>query len=556
MLQSEAGSNSSNVDGRSRPSLDSSAVSTRQIGLGSARSNKRRRIGGLEHMESMDAFEDGPATFEELFQAPATAWKRMMEQDPAVTVMYEENLRSVAKRGVELISMYSGKGTAETCGIHIGSLMKNMNMCESKSLPIWTASACDLGPLQQKVLCNMQDECGRDLDHCVFGDIRRRVVPNALAQLSSLLPESKMSKGQKAECYEAHWQYIVDNLASIFDTAQCDHCYKHARLCPIFSTCHPKKNGGGGAVPLKGVLAGSSCDDFATYGNCERMGGEKMEIFNLFCAEILCRQPDFVIHEITACTPETLLLDKLGHTYKQVSGIIDPLTLGFPTKRPRRYTTLRHKHRHTMHGDWQDLVDTLRVSTVMYGADLMVASSEQRAESYWKLANQKGNYKSDPDSDEPPPLDWALTPNELSRIDAHSKQNDGRADPRGRCLADIEQNPKFCMASPFVPTLVTHGKIMELKSGTMATGLEHLAFQGEPVFSARDSSYPMCIKPEVLEELSEKELKHLAGMSFHLNVISAIMLWALCNMGPIVSGADFSEPEPESSEWHFADDIE
>ena len=110
---------------------------------------------------------------------------------------------------------------------------------------------------------------------------------------------------------------------------------------------------------------------------------------------------------------------------------------------------------------------------------------------------------------------------------------------QGEFIADIDHNPgmKGSLGGPDVPVILTHGAVMYLpraRAGQeqrwrLATGLEHFAFQG---FLMHEPCGPFGLsrRKEVLEGLSEREKKRLAGNGMHLVTQTSFIYYTLAHV--------------------------
>ena len=67
--------------------------------------------------------------------------------------------------------------------------------------------------------------------------------------------------------------------------------------------------------PLSGWSAGTSCNDFAGFGDQTGEAGERMEDFILWINDLLTCLPDWFIHEITDSSPPDFVSSKCQSKY-------------------------------------------------------------------------------------------------------------------------------------------------------------------------------------------------------------------------------------------------
>lgn len=122
-------------------------------------------------------------------------------------------------------------------------------------------------------------------------------------------------------------------------------------------------------------------------------------------------------------------------------------------------------------------------------------------------------------------------------------------------IVDIEHRPntKGSLGGPEVPVLLTHGHIMSLPRSvageeqrwTLATGLEHFAFQG---FSLQESfHFGVSRRKDIIAGMSEKDQKMLAGNGMHLVTQTSWMYYILGHVSKL--DEESNEEVGRSSSW-------
>ena len=146
--------------------------------------------------------------------------------------------------------------------------------------------------------------------------------------------------------------------------------------------------------PLTGFIAGSSCEDFSKYGKRKGLQGPRMKSYLCMCTIILDQLPSFLLFENVEACPISLLTDHLGEHYDFMSGVFSPVQLGWPVRRPRRYSFgwLRRDFRFL--GSWDDLVATMLNTGLpeLTADDFLIAPQAERMDYMKRLAQIQGNF--------------------------------------------------------------------------------------------------------------------------------------------------------------------
>ena len=131
------------------------------------------------------------------------------------------------------------------------------------------------------------------------------------------------------------------------------------------------------------------------------------------------------------------------------------------------------------------------------------------------------------------PLEHALPFQNWWTLQAHINHTMPTARDRvsaftGRYIADVHHSMNSAMGCPLIPTLVTHGKVVDCKDMKMLTGLPHLAAVGEPVTDeVRSPLFPQIFD---FSGLLHSEQKKLAGNSIHMEVLGVLTMYTLANI--------------------------
>ena len=110
------------------------------------------------------------------------------------------------------------------------------------------------------------------------------------------------------------------------------------------------------------------------------------------------------------------------------------------------------------------------------------------------------------------------------------------------CISDIDQNPPFTSICQYVPPLIKHGKIVNLKTGDILLPQELLAVQGEATFESISNPRFPCEMWRASARLncSAAALTKMAGNAFHIIQMGTFYLYCLSALVPRASVSSFS----------------
>jgi site-specific DNA-cytosine methylase len=464
------------------------------------------------------------------------------------------NLRIHCENRIEARSHYSAKGTFETATVYFNKLMILGNIytgLESDCDVIFSTHACDIDGKCRDVLRSMRTLTGAPLISHVFGAIETRLSNECQMIINDYLPAKTASNEDWATAIRKVTALIDSSLekGTLFAPGYTCYCYVHWRPCPIM--CRAEDDGdaqsgaSGDSVPCAADkkrarlslppspftlwMAGTPCIDFSNIGQKRKENGPMMVGFLVWIAEIQTLLPDMIIFEITLASTKGFLEYHLGEQYAFVTFPLSQCFFGFPAKRPRRFIVAYRIDTVSFVGDPREFSDLFEKRVDVTGDSLLLDTDYGRASEMRALAEHRRNYFQDDDLDIP--LEDILPPQNLRAYFEHKEkvQTDqpGRVSSTGAYIADLDQAVSYRYGSPFVPTLVTHGKVVDFKSDRMFTSLEHLAIQGEDVFAIGDHANFPCLIAGAMATFSPRTRKRMAGNAVHLQVLGVLLLYAL-----------------------------
>lgn len=501
----------------------------------------RCRVGGMDHMEAMAGLPDGPPTLGELFDWPTWAFNKLENSDAGEYRI--KQLRQNAMRTVHVHSSYSGKGTDGTISMHINKMVLLQGLVPAGHQAITCTHACDIDASCLKVLSRMKCDDKNIYEH-VFGDMHRRIRDEHHAHLKLLTPPISASLKVKGLAYIEMMSYLKAAARAGDLVNPTDYCHVHKRHCPVHAICASGHSSTPeGAImqplkrsrtqefpePLKGFVAGSSCEDFARYGDRLGPSGPRMKEWTLTVSEIHGMDLDFAFFEISDTCPVEFYA-KAFECFQFISGVVSPNLMGWPVKRPRRYTFGYKPGKFHFTGSFEDYLQTFSACPVLLGDSLLLASHSERQAFMRKRAELHGHFfgmQTDIG------LDSCLTAAEFQRLQAAKRLVPLKGSVSGVCVTDIEQNACFVNPGPYVPTLVKHGKLVSLSTDESVadkifTPKEHLAIMGEPCFaSCASKEYPSYMWDIAQQHCSDSSLIKMSGNAMHMVNLGTFMLYCL-----------------------------
>ncbi|CAE7249186.1 unnamed protein product [Symbiodinium microadriaticum] len=368
---------------------------------------------------------------EELFEWPARAIECLALRETG-----DGRLRLLARNAARRVcvhSFYSGKGTdAVAC-----ELLNQAFIDRGIGTMFIPGSACDSSEVCQRVLAMKQaassSKCLLGYRH-VFRALEER-LDDETNQHWSLLQQAGSPVKSKKKTPQAdesmvpltlteYWGYLEACVkeAGVHGWEKRSWCCLHSQLCPCYPPAEaaatspdvglPKskrfrasRSGFSQQAvdlgPLTGFIAGTSCEDFSRYGKRKGIQGPRMKAFLCMCAIIKEQRPSLLVFENVESSPLTLLSDHLSDLYGFMSGIFSPLDLGWPVRRPRRYSFGWLKTEFRFLESWDDFAATMFKTDLpeLTADDFLLAPKAERLDYMKRLAEIQGHFFAE---------DWAV----------------------------------------------------------------------------------------------------------------------------------------------------
>ena len=532
-----------------------------------------------------EEFLPGPPDLRSLFKWPDQVTN-------SLTHVERMNLDELLARRIEVYSDYSGLDSYRHA---LGQVQISYNTTFPGKWPksaVEFSRACDNDATCQKVLIATSREMDKS-SSCVFVDICDRLSPGAARFVEACVPAEDLSQQEKMEAYQSMMSWLIDNRAWAYSTvSRClvheGDCFVHPAFASPSMNPNPSDDGTSAAKrrkilsrqdhspgpdaptspmrydglsgPLYVNTSGMTCVGWSTVGTHAAHAHNSEKANNI----LLCERRHFaelgVEHaffgECTVHFPVAKLEKALHNTHILLSITCGPELLGWPVKRPRMLCVgLSRKYLKWVGGDdWPDRFrEKYFRSCVVPGSILLSDSAAARWRLYQELALIQGNRMTEDELQALSKEEFleAMLPSYQLTIRKRYHKLQAEHSSLGGCfIADIEQNPSTgASASADVPCLLTHGTLMlfeELGLGsplgsnerpTIFTALEHLTCQGCHLSESTTSDFPALAIAGILNGLSPRVIKKLAGNAVHFHMVAAWMMFVLSNVKRIPQGA-------------------
>ena len=295
-------------------------------------------------------------------------------------------------------------------------------------------------------------------------------------------------------------------------------CYKHGgKLCPRAPAAAD--------ACIQIWIAGNVCTPWSSAGARKGLL-DRVSLVNLVFPRLTSHYlPEVFVNE---CTPEydVSVLKELLPMYDFVDFTFGPTDLGIPANRDRIYSVgiLKSKLKWAFLWDSHLLKAVFGRSCVTDGTIFLRADAQRRADFMNRIAKQRAI---------PPRLHggWG-TQAEMSCGDRARlcETLDFLAD-RGEKVQfiDVSQSSKFKRVSNIMPRLMTRSRLYVTSRDTFVLPLETFCAQCFPWTLPEDNEHfnmaPFSL--DVLGELSDCEVKHLAGNGMNLPCVGAVLMVGL-----------------------------
>lgn len=353
----------------------------------------------------------------------------------------------------------------------------------------------------------------------IFKDFNDLVPAGIRNELDSLTPPASASKEDQKRAYQAMKVALSD--PRIFTGDALADCAKHDQ-CSVSEIWRASESG-----QLVFWIAGSTCIDFSKRGKRAKTSGCSMRPWRIFVALVRKARPHALLHEITDNSEARIMLhDDLGDLYHIVSARVTPADLGYPCDRPRQLSILTLRDSLVLTATWSTFYDIFARQLALSGAALFAADPLYQADVMRRRAAKFGYVV----KDDVVPIDLCLTPASYQRHKLYQDLKAQHCWADGSYYYDTDQFPEYNSHGGIIPTLISHGTLVDGKTDIIAGGLTHLAVMGEPVFDHQREGHEFeCAFQSVLSagRLNECNMKDLAGNAIHEPTLGMVILFLL-----------------------------
>ena len=501
---------------------------------------RRTKIGSVDWWTMRSEMEPAADTAAGLFAWPATAAQvLMLGGHQGCRAQLEEHLCN----GVHLHSMYSGRGTAEA------ALMKLWAATDSlSSRPIrtreWTCGiAVERKPVAQRIL--LHSDGPSRVTH-LFGDFDTLLADDMKLQIDKMIPRAQQSKSEKEAAFAEIGTYLNCHSHTAFPKGHGAYCMVHNTICcPHVIPGRQEKpfgvGSGSGYGSNDGVgeefdcrhlvmwVAGSTCKDFSRI-NHKKMcsAGEHMRPWKVFDALVRKHRPHLLLHEITpSMVSRVLILIDIGDLYDVEFGSLSPVDVGWSCERERQIAvcTLRGSVVYT--GSWEH-VFRLFARMVMVSPSDIVECPQEYTDTVRKDKAAAHGHHGRHVGDHTITAEQLLSPCQLVHHGGYQELGPACCSLAGEYWFDLDQSPLWGRCSPFFPTLLSHGTLMNGLTGQILGGMQHLALMGDALWPAQQAGHKFgCDYAALILDgaLSEGQMKDIAGSALHEAVFGFVQLY-------------------------------
>lgn len=208
---------------------------------------------------------------------------------------------------------------------------------------------------------------------------------------------------------------------------------------------------------------------------------------------------------------------------------MDPWLLGWPVRRPRKYTIMVLRSAYEWTGSASEYESIFERQVDIKASEPFCAPEEELNHTWMEAARRSSKIPSDGSDIDPMKL---LTPAQRRRAQDYKDTWKFGDD----IYADVLQETSFCSAGPFIPPLLKNTVLYSTALGRPALAKEHLVMQGIPAFDFLATCSPDNAWPSLLEKqdfgnfttrlLNDRQIKHLACNAMYKPSVGSVVLCA------------------------------
>ena len=450
---------------------------------------KRRshHLGTLDDEELHGAFAAGPGNAKDLFSWCEHALKTLVQDDPRQS---RKNLHRFLFQGVDLITHYSGKGTAESIFKQLETALRN-DLVSSGLLAAQKLDGLDNEQFRCISACDKLEVCQNMLkavgaEH-VFSDLESRMKHMCKMKLQTLLPSAQDMKTLSKEQLEKKYAEYRDELFAVrneaFTSKNHAWCAKHGCFCPIWGNGF-QTDGKDRRVVIN--AAGFTCVDFSPRKGTTalQLGGKSASTFWTWLTEVLVVEPTLVFYENSPRFSGEVFekVPEVWELYSHYDVLVSPNLLGWPVSRLRRFGVLVHRQKATFHGSGDAFLQLFRRQCLLTG-DIFwsLTPKDYVLEELRRKAASRGHHLTGPVEAQRFKLEYLVTPAMLDRQKAYEKQRPLKQGLGAEFIVDLDQSPAYSSSGPYVPSVPKHCALFSFNENRLMVGREILSAMGHRV---------------------------------------------------------------------------
>ena len=357
-------------------------------------------------------------------------------------------------------------------------------------------------------------------------------------RIDAVAPGSTLKVDWKHKLHDDATQADGDEYKGIIDTDAVTSTEAHIRddfWARVAAAAHAENSTAQPEVGKKVVdqkeellcnVAGTSCTDYAGYGDHEGAGGATQLAYLNWCLDILSIRPIMWWTEIAGGSID-MYRKRLGHVYNIFGVETEPLREGLPWHRCRLYCYGSCKVRVLFDGSSEEYFGLVLRRCNLVAADYLVGDEHRRLKLASQRAARRGHVH--PPAETKIPLCHQFSALTMTRIDDQMEALGfvTSSDEKSGIVIDADQNNSHTCGGWVGPCLVTHATLLAVDGAKVLLPEEHLLSQGESCCcqSEVDPKWQGCLEP-LINILKRSDNGNAALVKLAGNAMNAINLYS------------------------------
>ena len=450
---------------------------------------------------------------------------------------FSKHLTDIMRKGLAIRTDYSGIGTAELAAAHIAKAVEAQEDIRAKLI---VQRAGDMNHRCREVL---QHHSELSRPGCVHKDMLERMPERLMKRLKRLHArhliqvKQRIGKGEKkSEVYNNQGRKFMRQAVkfvfqdNVHVSEVVAHCEVHDKDCAVLPGL-PKKL----KAAMVGNIAGVNCYDWSSMGAMMKWLGPSVFAFLCWARErVLARQQEqFAIVECVIGFDDEFLAEIFDGHFSLTTLRITPTMLGDPIQRHRKYMILfSDSSKLQWHpsilkfGSPQAAFEKLFARNIIMDCDERLrAPAEDIASNHKVLAVRRGMPEVRRSG-----RNWTgfqiLTPALKTAVRFHEQviqENEGTL--KNPYVVNLHQSPNYVRTNRGVASaLLRTSRLWSVNKRRLLHPLEYLELQGLNIW---DNDEFQCEFASALRQLSERQVRQMAGNAMHLRVVGVAIMFCL-----------------------------